>query len=202
MVGKRETVNVADHDASSRKAALRQQILGARAARTAVERSEAGQRLADLVGERCNSPAVVAAYLSMPTEPSTRELIARLRATDVDVIVPVVEGERLDWVAYDEHAGAPPGKFGIPTPSGQSLGVDAVTRADVVFVPALAADRRGNRLGRGRGIYDRALREVTAPVVAVVYDEELLDDVPVERHDRPVSAVLTPSGWIDVVGSV
>jgi 5-formyltetrahydrofolate cyclo-ligase len=70
-----------------------------------------------------------------------------------------------------------------------------VRDADVVLVPALAVDRDGHRLGRGRGYYDRALESVTAPVVAVVYDDDVIDDVPIEPHDRCVDGRLTPSGY-------
>jgi 5-formyltetrahydrofolate cyclo-ligase len=66
--------------------------------------------------------------------------------------------------------------------------------ASVVVVPALSVDRDGNRLGRGRGYYDRALSDIKAPVVAVVYDDELIDVVPAEPHDRRVDAVLRPRG--------
>ena len=73
--------------------------------------------------------------------------------------------------------------------------------ADVVVVPALAVDRGGVRLGRGGGYYDRALRHVRpdARLVALVFDDELVDALPVEPHDRRVTAVVTPSGgWLDL----
>jgi 5-formyltetrahydrofolate cyclo-ligase len=68
----------------------------------------------------------------------------------------------------------------------------------VLFVPALAVDRRGNRLGRGGGSYDRALSRVPrrALVVALLYDGELVDELPTEPHDRPVNAVVTPGGGL------
>ncbi len=59
-------------------------------------------------------------------------------------------------------------------------------------------DRRGRRLGRGGGSYDRALARLVATdalVVALVHDAEVLDlPIPHERHDIPVHAVATPSG--------
>jgi 5-formyltetrahydrofolate cyclo-ligase len=64
----------------------------------------------------------------------------------------------------------------------------------MVLVPALAVDRAGNRLGRGAGYYDRALTKTRAQVVAVIYDDELVDAVPHEPHDRLVDAALRPSG--------
>ena len=69
-----------------------------------------------------------------------------------------------------------------------------MTRADVVLVPALAVDGRGSRLGRGGGSYDRALARVfgLVPTIALLYDDELLDHVPAEPHDRAVRAVARP----------
>jgi 5-formyltetrahydrofolate cyclo-ligase len=71
-----------------------------------------------------------------------------------------------------------------------------VATADVVLVPALAVDRTGMRLGRGGGSYDRALGHVPVGtfVCALLYDGELLDRVPHDDHDRPVTAAVTPSG--------
>jgi 5-formyltetrahydrofolate cyclo-ligase len=69
-----------------------------------------------------------------------------------------------------------------------------LAQAAIVVVPALSVDRRGNRLGRGRGYYDRALSDLAGSVVAVVYDDELIDEVPAEPHDRRVDAVLQPRG--------
>jgi 5-formyltetrahydrofolate cyclo-ligase len=70
-----------------------------------------------------------------------------------------------------------------------------------VVVPALAVDRRGVRLGRGGGSYDRALARLAAgaTAVALLHDGELLDALPAEAHDRAVTAAVTPSGgWCDL----
>jgi 5-formyltetrahydrofolate cyclo-ligase len=63
-------------------------------------------------------------------------------------------------------------------------------------VPALAIDQRGNRLGKGKGYYDRALAEASAPVVAVVYEHELLESLPAEAHDKAVNFAVTPAQTI------
>jgi 5-formyltetrahydrofolate cyclo-ligase len=90
-------------------------------------------------------------------------------------------------------------------PGGPRLGLDAICAADLVLVPALAVDRRGRRLGRGGGSYDRALARLFGAagrssgtgsavlICAVIFDEELLDEVPTDVHDQPVGAVLTPT---------
>ncbi len=80
--------------------------------------------------------------------------------------------------------------------AGSPPRLDAITDAGVILVPALAVDVRGHRLGRGRGSYDRALTRVrpAQTVLAVVHDDEVLDAVPFEPHDRIVDGALTPSG--------
>ncbi|PSK58900.1 5-formyltetrahydrofolate cyclo-ligase [Micromonospora sp. MH33] len=76
--------------------------------------------------------------------------------------------------------------------------------ADLVVVPALAVDRRGYRLGRGGGSYDRALARVpaTVPTVALLHDGELVEVVPAQPHDRPVRFVITPGGGLVAVPDV
>jgi len=71
----------------------------------------------------------------------------------------------------------------------------------VVLVPALAVDTAGQRLGRGGGSYDRALARVgpLIPVIALLYDGELLDQVPTEPHDTPVRAVARPGHGVTSV---
>jgi 5-formyltetrahydrofolate cyclo-ligase len=94
-----------------------------------------------------------------------------------------------------------PGRFGLLEPVGHRLGPTAIGTADVVVVPALAVARDGVRLGRGGGYYDRALRHVRpgAALVAALFDDELVEALPAEPHDRRVTAVVTPSGgWQDL----
>ena len=85
-------------------------------------------------------------------------------------------------------------RFGLLEPAGPWLPATALAEASVVLVPALAVDRTGVRLGRGRGFYDRTLvsRNPHARLVAVIRDEELLDELPHEPHDVPMTHALTP----------
>lgn len=119
----------------------------------------------------------VAAYEAMPTEPPTQGLVGAFLARGVRVMVPVtLEDWDLDWR-----------EVGSEVP----LGVEAVGRASVVFVPAHAVDTRGTRIGQGKGCYDRALPRTAATLVAVVHPWEVLDeDLPHEAHDRAVDAVI------------
>ena len=141
--------------------------------------------------------ATVAAYVSIGTEPGTGWLLDGLRVAGTRVVLPVLlpDGD-LDWAAYDGDGSLAPARFGLLEPTGRRLGVDAIGTADAVIVPALAVSSTGMRLGRGGGSYDRALGRVPIGTFtcALLYDGETGLDVPVEPHDRPVTAAATPSG--------
>lgn len=184
---------------SSAKTALRRRLQTARAALSTEDLASRATQLAAVV---LQSPALAgvrscSAYVSVGVEPGTGPLLSRLRGARVEVLLPVLAPDRsLDW-ALDEGLGRlAPGPHGLLQPIGPRLGSEALATADLVLVPALAVDRAGHRLGRGGGYYDRALAVVPpgTPVLAVVYAEEVLDAVPVEPHDRPVTGALTPRG--------
>jgi 5-formyltetrahydrofolate cyclo-ligase len=71
---------------------------------------------------------------------------------------------------------------------------EILRRGDLVIVPGLAFTRAGARLGRGGGHYDRLLDGVEATSLGVAFDIQLVDDLPLEPHDRGVDLVVTPSG--------
>ena len=107
---------------------------------------------------------------------------------------PLSDGPLVDGPLVD-------GPLGLREPAGPRLGPDAVADADVVLVPALAVDHAGTRLGRGGGYYDRALARVPAgvPVVALLHDGELVDALPADPWDRPVTAAVLPAtGWVQL----
>ena len=109
------------------------------------------------------------------------------------VLLPVLLDDLdLDWAVFAGAGALPRPAPAMLEPAGPPLGRDAIATADLVLVPALAVDGAGRRLGQGGGSYDRALPRATAPVVAVVFGDEVLATLPVERHDRSVDGVLTP----------
>ena len=132
-------------------------------------------------------------------EPPTLPLLAALHARGVRVLLPLLRDDLdLEWAVYDGDAGAAAceGPRGVLHPAGASLGLDGIAEAALVLAPALAVDAAGRRLGQGGGSYDRALTRTSAPVLAVVFDDELLESVPVQPHDRPVGGTLTPAGGV------
>lgn len=141
--------------------------------------------------------ATVAAYVSLGTEPGTGVLLDALVAAGKRVIVPVLQPDNdLDWATYSGPGSLVPARRGLLEPGTPRLGPDAVATADVVLVPGLAVSPAGVRMGRGGGCYDRALARVPVgtPVWVLLYDDEVGLDVPVEGHDRSVTAAVTPGG--------
>ena len=181
----------------SRKAALRGQVLAARAGMNDSQRKAAGRSLRDAVLSlpEAQMAGTVAAYISVGTEPDTRGLVYALWKRGTYVLLPLLlaDGD-LDWASYEGPDSLAPGPRGLLQPVQPPRGVTAVASADLVIVPALAVDRTGRRLGRGGGSYDRALARVgrSVPTVALVYDDELVDEVPAGRHDQPVSMAARP----------
>jgi 5-formyltetrahydrofolate cyclo-ligase len=183
------------------KTELRAQCLAVRSRMSPDERTAAGRALRDAVLElpQVEMAGTVAAYYSVGAEPDTHGLVYALWKRGTYVLLPILlpDGD-LDWASYEGPDSLLPGPRGLHEPGEPPRGTDAVRRADVVLVPALAVDGSGNRLGRGGGSYDRALARVAPliPAIALVYDDEFLDSVPVVPHDRPVTHVARPSHGI------
>ena len=188
------------------KTALRARLLAARAALSAAERAEAARAIRDALLERpeVQMAGTVAAYYSVGTEPDTHGLVYALWKRGSYVLLPVLQPDGdLDWASYEGPDSMVPGPRGLREPGEPPRGVDAVARADLVLAPALAVDRSGRRLGRGGGSYDRALARVAPliPLIALLYDDELLDRVPAAPHDISVRAVATPRSGLTRLGA-
>ncbi|MEU7404318.1 5-formyltetrahydrofolate cyclo-ligase [Streptomyces sp. NPDC044948] len=188
------------------KRALRRDFLDARNRLTADDVREAADALA---GRALGLPEVagahtVAAYVSVGAEPGTFALLDALRARGVRVLLPALRPDNdLDWGEYAGEGSLARvrhgGRMELFEPAGERLGPDAVTRAGVVLLPGVAVDARGLRLGRGGGSYDRVLARLQhagarPALLVLLYDREVVAHVPAEPHDRPVDAVVTPSG--------
>jgi 5-formyltetrahydrofolate cyclo-ligase len=186
---------------AAEKAALRRRLLADRARLTPDQRAAAGRALREAVLElpQVQMAGTIAAYYSLSSEPDTHGLVYALWKRGGYVLLPLLRPDAdLDWASYEGPDSLRPGPRGLAEPGEPPRGMDAVTRADLVLVPALAVDRDGVRLGRGGGSYDRALARVAPgiPTIALVYDGELLDKVPADDHDQRVRLVARPSAGI------
>jgi len=160
------------------KAALRKQLLTARPH----ESTGLTDQLRLLLAE--NPANSVASFQPIAKEPDVREFNS-WAANRLQLLLPRMTGETLEFATGELEQGP----FGIEQPVGKSA------KPDLILVPAVAVDRLGNRLGRGKGVYDRALRQFPdALKFAVVYDEELVEHLPIDPWDQPVNGAVTPSG--------
>ena len=133
-------------------------------------------------------------YHSLPDELSTREFISKWSGRK-RFFLPRVNGVNLEILPYDSQRLAL-GSFHIEEPTGDDL--TSIDEIELIITPGVAYDRRGARLGRGRGYYDRLLASTRAVKIGVGYDFQLVDEVPVEPHDVMMDAVITESGYIVV----
>ncbi len=183
-------------EAGAAKSALRERLAAGRLSRPADQRRAAAAAVTKALLRGLAGARTIAAFAPEETEPGHGRLPAAFTQLGARILLPVVvAGEpELRW-AVDTGRLAP-GRFGLLEPVGPRLGATAVGTADVVVGPAVAVARDGIRLGRGGGYYDRALRHARpgAVLVGVVFDDELLDELPSEAHDMRVTAVVTPSG--------
>ncbi|XTZ14019.1 5-formyltetrahydrofolate cyclo-ligase [Micromonospora echinospora] len=185
------------------KRQTRADLLARRRALGVAERATAaaavGGVLVDLV--RRLRPRRITGYVPVGSEPGgdLPELLRAALPAGTELLLPVLRDDLdLDWARYTGPGGLVAAGRGMREPAGPRLGRAAVAGAELVVVPALAVDRRGIRLGRGGGSYDRALARVPAGAwtVALLHDGELVDRLPAEPHDRPVRAVVTPTGGL------
>jgi 5-formyltetrahydrofolate cyclo-ligase len=187
-------------DSESEKRALRAELRERRRNRTATQRADDSARLTaqlqDLVARL--GARSISAYLSTPEEPDTRPFLHWAAEQGIRVLLPISRTDGLlDWAPYDgedEEQDA----LGMPTPTTPLLSPMAINDVDLILVPAAAVDRSGMRMGWGRGYFDKTLGSIEGcpPVYAVIFDEELVDSVPRERHDMPVGGVVTPGGIV------
>ena len=180
---------------------LRDRLLTARRQLTAAERAGAGRDIRDAVLSlpETQMAGTVAAYYSIGSEPETHGLLFALWKRGSYVLLPILlpDGD-LDWASYEGPDSLRPGPRSLREPAEPPRGTDAVTSADLVLVPALAVDPSGLRLGRGGGSYDRALARVgtQVPTLALLYDTELVPNVPAGPHDQRVRMIARPAAGV------
>jgi 5-formyltetrahydrofolate cyclo-ligase len=126
-------------------------------------------------------------YHSLPDELSTHRFLDKWQGSK-KFFLPRVNGINLEILPYDRtrtHLGA----FHIEEPDGNDT--SSINDMEMIIVPAMAYDRNGNRVGRGKGYYDRLLAKCKALKVGVAYDCQMVDEIECEPTDVPVDVVIT-----------
>jgi 5-formyltetrahydrofolate cyclo-ligase len=153
----------------------------------------AQQRLLEWALRR--DPGMVALYRALPAECGTETVAAALQSSGHEVCYPlVVPGARA--LQFRRGLGAfVAGPLGVEEPTGAPVPLEEI---GLLVVPALAVDAKGRRLGRGKGHYDATLAAFPGASVALVFDSQLVPEVPVGEHDQRVGAVCTDLRWLSI----
>lgn len=126
-------------------------------------------------------------YHSLPDEISTLDFLERWGGIK-HFFLPRVNGVNLDILPYDRSS-LRLGAFQIEEPQGDdTINVDEI---EMIIVPGVAYDKTGNRVGRGKGYYDRLLSATKALKVGMAYDFQIVDEIDAEPHDVKVDIVIT-----------
>ena len=141
---------------------------------------------------------VIHIFISTPDEPDTRAIIEHCWNSGKKVAVPLVVPNTFDLIhseikSFDSLIS---GIYGIQEPSPESLIIMTPDMFDLIIVPGVAFDRKGGRLGHGKGYYDRFLELTSAFRLGLTFNCQLLETVPTELHDVPMNAILSESGIV------
>ncbi|MCC8119650.1 MAG: 5-formyltetrahydrofolate cyclo-ligase [Bacteroidales bacterium] len=133
-------------------------------------------------------------YHSLPDELSTLAFIDKWHDRK-RFYLPRVNGVNLDILPYEQtHLRL--GAFHIEEPTGDDTA--DINEIEMIIVPGVAYDRNGNRVGRGKGYYDRLLAETKATKVGIAYDFQVVDEIDAEPHDVKVDILITPAGVVKI----
>ena len=141
-----------------------------------------------MADDRLIRARTVLLYHSLPDEVDTHELIERLHATGKCIILPSVVGDDLELYEYEGEESLKEGSYHIMecVSSEPFKSYDSI---DLAIIPGVAYDRRGNRVGRGKGYYDRLLPRLSCPKIGLCFLFQLVDQLPTESHDQRVDSV-------------
>jgi len=128
-------------------------------------------------------------YCPSKGEPNIYPLLKTFLKQGKSLALPRVKGNEIEAVVVKDLRCLKEGAFNIPEPpEGRVIEPEEL---DSVVLPGIAFDREGNRLGFGKGFYDRLLKRVSAPKVGVAYSFQVLDSLPTDSWDVPVDVVVT-----------
>lgn len=146
--------------------------------------------------------ATVMFYVSRSSEVDTHRMIQRALEEKKRVAVPVMIPEKrrlIPVVIHDFYRDLAPGKMGVLEPVLSEEVILPPGEIDLLVLPGLAFDRRGNRVGRGQAYFDIFLKELSpeAARVGLAFEMQIIEEVPVDSHDMPVDKIVTEKRVID-----
>lgn len=130
---------------------------------------------------------VILLYHALPDEVQTRTLLQKWYR-EKTLLLPVVQGDDLVLRKYTEQTTMTENLWKIAEPVGENY--DTLQNIDLAIIPGMAFDTHGQRLGRGKGFYDRLLTQLKCPTIGLCYSFQKIENIPAESWDLPVEKVL------------
>jgi len=173
------------------KSRLRKKIILERRRLSPIQRMEQTKKVAEKFAALTEyiSAKTIGFYASKAEELSTDRVICRALEDKKRVFLPRVMGEDLIWGEIKNLDELEVGEFAIREPRRDSHQIE-MSQIDLLVVPGVAFDKRGNRLGYGRGFFDKVLAVFRGFSVGLAFDCQIVDEVPVEKWDERVKKVL------------
>ncbi len=177
------------------KSDLRQKIRAALGKISPAVRAVESIELCERLKTQMPSAHTILFFAPLPDEPDVWPVLELSLALGTNCALPYFDAEKKSYGAKIVHKLATEivtGEFGVREPAPGCAEI-SLNRFDLTLVPGMAFDLRGNRLGRGKGFYDRILKDASGIKCGVAYDFQLLEHIPTEAHDARVDFILTPS---------
>ncbi|MDE7071701.1 MAG: 5-formyltetrahydrofolate cyclo-ligase [Clostridia bacterium] len=158
------------------------------------DRAGQSEKIASILQNTSLPSGSMCVYNSLPSEVDTKAIIEYFSKSR-QVYLPVVDGEDILLVKVDKDTKYQAGSWGISEPIGDRLSPKDV-RPAVTITPLLGVDKKLNRLGKGKGYYDRYFASVDTFKIGLAFEEQVLDEVVCDKWDKPLDLVVTPNGII------
>ena len=185
-------------DLRAEKKALRSKIIAARRKLTDNYRQRASNRMMTVFCALPDfkEPRKVLCYASMADEVQIRPLMEKWLSLGVTVALPHITGKgQMEAVSFTDFDSLVEGEYGILTPDLEKGEIIPPDELDLIIVPGIAYDTRGERLGMGGGFYDAYLARATkAKRIALAFSCQLVAKIPMEAHDVLVHKIITEQG--------
>ena len=131
-------------------------------------------------------------YVSYDNEVFTHDAIKEA-LIDKIIVVPIsnIKDNSLIFSRLNSFKDLEEGAYGILEPKKDLIKEITIDKIDLIIVPGIGFDLRGNRIGHGKGFYDRFLKNTNALILALAFEFQIIEKIPIEEHDKPVDIIIT-----------
>ena len=165
-----------------RKAALQRR-------RLIIDKEEKSKQIQQQLIDLCKDYKHIAVYMHLKDEVQTNYFIDECLKRNKEIYIPSCINDELVFHKVNDILNLKVGKYGILESDGEIS-----TNFDCMIVPIVACDINKNRMGMGKGYYDKYLQKhLNLNVIGIAFDEQIYDEIPINNHDKSLNMVITPT---------